>query len=542
MDSVLDGVTDGVLVVDGDWTITAANTVVANLLDRESGALVGADVRDIFPRSVASTFHDHFEGEDPKPTEVAFEEYFPELDVWLDVRTSVTGEKFVVYLRSVTDRRGLQRKLEDREAELARLGRINGIIQKVIRDLVGATTREEVEQVVCERLAATDLYEFTWIGEREMTSERVARRTAAGEYDGILDLVVEATADADTDGDSNADGTKSPEQTAMQTGETRVVRHLVDDESVPEPVRREAFARGLQSSITVPLRYGDTTYGVLGVYATRPNAFSKREQESLETLGIATGFVINATRQRNLLLSDTVIELSFRVSDSDAFFAAASAQLECELAVEGIVPLDEKSLLCYVRVEGASPDDLLELAENHPGIDAGRVVHETSDDTGGSVELTVSGSSPALVLIERAATIRTAEFDRGTGVIVAEVSPGGNVRENVEAVGEAFPNSELLSKTEHERSVETAQEFRSTLHDRLTDRQRNALRTAYHGGYFESPRDSTAEELAETLDISSPTLHYHLRAGQWKLLDAFFDEETEYERPATGDRQTKRNG
>jgi predicted DNA binding protein len=116
------------------------------------------------------------------------------------------------------------------------------------------------------------------------------------------------------------------------------------------------------------------------------------------------------------------------------------------------------------------------------------------------------------------------------------------VREVVEAVGEAFPDSELLSKTEHERSVETAQEFRSTLHDRLTDRQRNTLRTAYHGGYFESPRDSTAEELAETLDISSPTLHYHLRAGQSKLLDAFFDEDSEYERPSTtDDRQTKRN-
>jgi predicted DNA binding protein len=537
MDDVLDGVTDGVLVVDGDWQITAANAVVVDLLERESVALVGTDIRDAFPRSVASTFHEHFDSEEPEPAEVAFEEYFPELDVWLNVRTTLSGEEFVVYLRDVTAQRGLERDLEDREAELARLGRINSIIQKVIRDLVGATTRDEVEQVVCERLAATDLYEFTWIGEREMTSERVVRRTAAGEYDGILDFVVEGSTDA---ADDTAAG--SPEQRAMRTGETRVVQHLVDDESVPEPVRREAFARGLQSSITVPLRYGNTTYGILGVYATRPDAFSERERESLETLGVATGFVINATRQRNLLLSDTVIELSFRVTDSEAFFPPTSAQLDCDIVVEGIVPLDENSLLCYVRVEGADPGDLLGLAENRSGVDAGRVIHEATDEAGGSVELTLSGSSPVLVLVERAATIRTAEFARGTGVIVAEVSPSGDVREVVEAVGEAFPDSELLSKTEHERSVETAQEFRSTLHDRLTDRQRNTLRTAYHGGYFESPRDSTAEELAETLDISSPTLHYHLRAGQSKLLDAFFDEDSEYERPSTtDDRQTKRN-
>jgi predicted DNA binding protein len=535
MGDVLDGVSDGVLVVDGDWQITTANAVVENLLDRESAVLIGADVRDVFPRSVASTFHGHFGGGDPERVAVTFEEYFPELDAWLEVRTAVAGEEFAVYLRDVSDRKALESELEDREAELARLDRINGIIQRIIRDLVGATTREEVERTVCERLAATDLYEFTWIGEREMASDRVARRTAAGEYDGILDLLVE--------GGPDGDGTEGPAHAAMRTGETQVVRHLVDDESVPEPVRREAFARGLQSSITVPLRYGSTTYGVLGVYATRPDAFSNREREGLETLGVATGFVINATRQRNLLLSDTVIELSFRVTDSDAFFVAASADLDCELVVEGTVPFDDESLLYYVRVEDAAPGELLDLAGDRLGVDDGRVIHDATDDAGGLVELTMSGSSPTLVMVERAATIRTAEFDRGTGRIVAEVAPTGDVREVVEAVGEAFPNSDLLSKRERERAVETAQEFRSTLHDRLTDRQRNALQTAYYGGYFESPRDTTAEELAETLGISSPTLHYHLRAGQWKLLDAFFDESTEYERPThVENRQTRGNG
>ncbi|MDS0473429.1 bacterio-opsin activator domain-containing protein [Natrinema sp. 1APR25-10V2] len=529
MDDVLDGMTEGVLVADADWRITRANAVVEDLLERERDTLIGADIRDVFPRSAASTFHEHFGGDTPERAAISFEEYFPELAVWLRVRTTVMGESLAVYHRDITDRKELEREREDREAELARLDRINDIIQQIIRDLVGATTREEVERMVCERLAATDLYEFTWIGDREMTGDQVAPRTAAGEYDGILDLVIEGGADAAT----------GPEYTAMQTGETRIVRHLVDDESVPEPVRREAFARGLQSSIAVPLRYGDTTYGVVGVYATRPDAFSEREQESLETLGVATGFVINATRQRNLLLSDTVIELSFRLTDPDVFFVAASAQLDCTLVVEGIVPLDEASLLCYVRIEGADPDPLLEMVEPRDGVDAGRVVH-TATDEGGFVEITVSASSAALVLVTHAAPIRTAEFDRGTGLIVAELAPSGDVREVVEALGEAFPQSELLSKREHERPVETAQEFRSTLHERLTDRQRNALQTAYHGGYFESPRDSTAEELAETLGISSPTLHYHLRAGQKKLLNAFFDENTEYKRPAAIDDQQPR--
>jgi hypothetical protein len=524
MDVVLDNVSDGVFVVDPGWRVAAANAVAADLFERESGALVGTDIRETFPRSAAETFHEHFGGEDPEPAELAFEEYFPELGAWLDVRTIVAGETLAIYLRDVTERKDLEREIDDRERELARLDRNNAIVQQIVRDLVGATTREEIEEMVCERLAEADLYEFTWIGEREATSDRIARRAAAGEYDGILDLVVEGCA-ADPAG---------PESAAVRTGETQIVAQLVNDGAVPESVRREAFARGLQSSIAVPLRYGDATYGVLGVYATHPDAFSDRERESLETLGVAVGFAINAARQRNLLLSDTVIELAFRVTGSDAFFAATSAKLDCVVAVEGIVPLGERSLLCYVRIEGAAPDDFLGEAADRTDVDAGRVVHET-DDGGGLVEVTVSGGSPALVLVARGATVRTAEFERGTGRLVAEIGAGGNVREVVEAVVEAFPATELLSKRERERPVETAQAFRSSLRDALTDRQRQALRTAYFGGYFESPRDSTAEELAATLEITSPTLHYHLRAGQRKLLDAFFEEETAAERLGEAD-------
>lgn len=534
MGEVLDGVTDGVLVVDSDWRITTANAVAADLLERERDTLVGADIRGVFPRSFAATFHEHFGDDDSEPIEISFEEYFPELDVWIRVRTTTIEEQFAVYCRDITDRKALESDLEDQEAELARLERINNIVQKIIQDLVGATTREEVEELVCKRLAETDLYEFTVISEREMTGNRIVCRTAAGEHDGILDLIVESGADAD--------GPQGPEYVTMETGETKVVRHLVDDESIPESVRREAFARGLQSSIVVPLRYGNTTYGVLSVYALDPDAFSKRERESLETLGVTTGFVINATRQRNLLLSDTVIELTFRITDADAFFAAASAKLNCELEVEGIVPLDAVSLLCYVRVDGSDPETLLELADDRSAIDAGRVIHESATETGGLTEVTVAGRSPVLTLATYGATVRTAEFDRGTGQIVAEVAPSSDVREVVEAVGEQFPRSELLSKLDRERPIETVQEFRSGLHECLTDRQRNALQMAYYGGYFESPRDSTAEELAETLGISSPTLHHHLRAGQRKLLDAFFDDDAEYERPvAVDDHQPRQN-
>jgi predicted DNA binding protein len=50
------------------------------------------------------------------------------------------------------------------------------------------------------------------------------------------------------------------------------------------------------------------------------------------------------------------------------------------------------------------------------------------------------------------------------------------------------------------------------------------LRTAHEKGYYEWPRDRTAEEIADALDIASSTLHQHLRAAENKLISAFLSE------------------
>jgi predicted DNA binding protein len=82
-----------------------------------------------------------------------------------------------------------------------------------------------------------------------------------------------------------------------------------------------------------------------------------------------------------------------------------------------------------------------------------------------------------------------------------------------------------VAKRERERDVRTAGEFRRDLRERLTERQYVALKTALLAEYFRSPRGSTAEEVAESLGISSPTFHAHLRAAERKLVDAFFADE-----------------
>jgi predicted DNA binding protein len=55
---------------------------------------------------------------------------------------------------------------------------------------------------------------------------------------------------------------------------------------------------------------------------------------------------------------------------------------------------------------------------------------------------------------------------------------------------------------------------------RLTNAQREALVAAYEGGYFNSPREASLEEIAEGLGITQQSLSSRLRRGHRRLIAA----------------------
>ncbi|WP_169051783.1 helix-turn-helix domain-containing protein [Halorhabdus amylolytica] len=57
----------------------------------------------------------------------------------------------------------------------------------------------------------------------------------------------------------------------------------------------------------------------------------------------------------------------------------------------------------------------------------------------------------------------------------------------------------------------------------LTTRQREVLETAYEMGYFEYPRNASAEVIADELGVATPTFTEHLAAAQRKLLERLLE-------------------
>ena len=499
----------GILEASPDGIVDALNRAAGTVLEVDPGSVVGHRIGEVFPRSVDDTVPRAFE--EGVSEERSVEEYYPELDRWLAVTIVPTDGAVTLYLRDRTERRRTERTIERLRNDVDRLVVTNELISDLLGELVEASTREEIAETICERLGATDLYEFAWFGERELGGDGLVVRGAAGEGGRTLERITELL-----DGSATI-----PEQRAIETATPQVVHSIGEDPSVPETVRRAAFADGLQSSLAIPLTYGSSVHGVIGVYAADRDAFSDRERASFTTVGEMAGFAVTAARHRTLLLSDTVVELAIEVTDPDAPMVATATDLDAELELAGLVSGSDERVLCYLSVDEV-PERVERALADTDGVVDTREVADHGD--GGSVEVTLGDATPLGLLASLGVTVRSAGFEPGVGRIEVDLPPEEDVRRVADAVTGRF-DAEVVAKRERERSTTTARAFREELHDRLTDHQENALRTAFLADYFESPRGSTAEEVAEALEITGPTLLYHLRAGERKLLEAFFDHE-----------------
>jgi len=509
MDERLNRAPVGVIEATADGTVTGVNDAARESVGVDPDDAAGAPLSAVFPRSVEGSLRDAFDDEGVDDAE--FEEYYPEPDVWLAVTVVPTADGATVYLRDVTARRRNAQDVERLRTERDRTAVIDELLSAVLANLVSASSREEIAETICTELGDTDLYEFAWVGERDVDGDGLVVQAAAGQTGETFAAVRDALG-----GDAT-----TPEERAAERGESQVVQPLAEGDEMPESVRVAGFADGVQSMLAVPLVYGSNVYGAVGVYADGRDAFSERERASFETLGGVAGLAVTAARNRSLLLSDTVTEVTFSVGD-DSALASLSAALDVDVALEGVVPYGADALLCYLALGTDDADAVRRAAADIDGIGDVRALSESG--AGRAFEVELRGETPLLTVSTLGGTVREATFERGgRGEIVVNLPPDGEVRRMAEAIRREF-DADVVAKRERKRSVTTPSELRDALESRLTDRQRTVLRTAYLADYFESPRGSTAEEVAASLDITGSTLLYHLRASQRKLLAAFFEE------------------
>ncbi|MFC7131804.1 MULTISPECIES: histidine kinase N-terminal 7TM domain-containing protein [Salinibaculum] len=488
--AALAGVDDGVVIVGDEKEIL--------YLNRAASDIFGCDREDPFGEpleTLLSTDELDFESEDAFAELVIGERTYEVTTAPItDQRDLLIG--YTILLHDVTSRERRERRLRQQRDELAQLEQINHVIRSVNTALVNATTRDEVAETVCETLVSNGLYEAAWFGSGLSGASGTVAMTAGDDSPRRLDSPEDLPSDVTLSG-ASADAD---------------VPAVADEASAPRPDGG--------NRTTVPLVHGRTVYGALVLRTERDEGFSKREREVLGELGETIGRAIQAVEHRQLLLSDAVVELEFRSTDPGDVFVVLSEQAgPCTL--DGIVPGEGGALLAYVTVDDATAAEVQRVVDAASGVPEARTVSENGATT---VEVSLTSGSLCCPLVEYGANVRSAEATDGECRLVAEVSPESDVRSVVEHVTESFPETELRAKRELEPTAEDHAALPGDGLDDLTDRQQEALEAAFRAGYFEWPRESTAEDVAESMDISSATLHNHLRKAEKRLLAEFFEE------------------
>jgi predicted DNA binding protein len=90
-------------------------------------------------------------------------------------------------------------------------------------------------------------------------------------------------------------------------------------------------------------------------------------------------------------------------------------------------------------------------------------------------------------------------------------------------VREGYGGAKLVSKQQVAAAESDTESSGPVALDELTDRRLEVLRTAYHAGYFSWPRETSGEDVADLLDISSPTFSQHLRAAEQSVFQMLFE-------------------
>ncbi|WP_424016839.1 PAS domain-containing protein [Halorientalis pallida] len=410
-------------------------------------------------------------------------------------------------LTTAIERVGNERKLRRQREQLAALNNLNAVGRDIIRALLRQSTREEVETLVCERLADSDSYAFAWVGAVDETEDVVVARAEAGVTDYLGDTTIRVDDSEDAQG---------PTGQAFRTGELQVCQNVRSDPDYAQ-WRDRAREYGYRASAAVPISAENTVYGVLNVYTERADAFGTEERAVLGGLGDVMGHAINAIERQRLLMSDEITEVEFRIRDLLENFGL-EAEPTGTVTVAETIPTGGDTYLAYGSASDGAQAWLERLVDVIPHWRDLTYVGTVGGDPRFEIHL---DDPPILSLLSaHGGRVKTARITDGDYHMTVELPPDASVRTVVDGVQAVYPEAEMLVQRRTTLDGRDGGHHGLDLDAILTERQLAAVEASYYAGFFEWPRESTGEEVADALGISPPTFHQHLRAAEGRILAA----------------------
>ena len=514
--TLVDNIPDGAVVLfDDDFRYTTAGGELLDQIDVTPDELAGQTIYERYSADLVDAIEPHFLATlDGERRSVTVENHGRELALRILPVGDAVDFSGMLMVQDVTEQNTQERRLRRQREQLAALNDINEVASEITTAVIDQSTREEIEQTVCDALAAADAYEFAWLAGIDPTTNTFEPRAEAGTR-GYMDDVTISIDPADSTGDG-------PGATAIRERETRVVQDVFSDPRF-EPWREAAAEYGFNAVAAIPITHDRTVYGVLGVYADRENAFDDAERTIVSRLGEVVGHAIAATERKRALMSDELVELEFLIQDGLSVIDDP-IEMEGSIVLEETVHVGDDEFLVYATATGDGLDAASALVDTLPHWEEFTVVSAGDPAT---IELRLVDPPVLSVVTAMGGYIDDVVIADGDYRMTIHLAPTAEVRHVIDTIEATYPSVEMVRRKQISRSSDDPHRVRRQYMEELTARQRAALDAAYHAGYFEWPRQTSGESLAESLDVSPPTYHQHLRTAEGKVLDALYTTMTE---------------
>ncbi|WP_435157369.1 PAS domain S-box protein [Haladaptatus sp. DFWS20] len=500
-----------VVLFDEDLQYLTVGGEVFDGLDSSADDLEGEKISERLPaelrEEVEPRYRAVFDGE-TRDFEVDFDSQIRRIQafpIYDDQGTVFAG---MAMSQNITDRIERERRLKRQREYLSALNHLNDVFHDITEAVIDQSTREEIETIVCDRLADTDAYQAAWIGDVDIYTQTVNLRTESGVERYLDDITISVDPE-----DKRSNG---PTGRAILQREIQTTQDIHTD-SKYEHWRDSAQQYGFRSSAAIPIVYEETLYGVLNLYSDRPDAFTDEKCEIIGQLGEITGYAIAAVERKQALMSDEVVELEFHLSD---FFETLEIGETTggRITLDQTVPATDSTYLIYGTVTTGARDALDALVDQLPHLDSMTVIDVEKDVL--RFELQLSEPPVLSTVASQGGSVEKAVIEDGDFHMRIHLAPSMDVRAIINTVQEEYPTAELLAQRQVSSTDDPIVQLERLLEENLTDRQWTSLNAAYNSGFFEWPRPTPGKDIAESLDISSPTFHQHLRAAERKVFDA----------------------
>lgn len=110
--SILESITDCFFAMDKQWKVTYWNKEAEYIMQTTREKIIGKILWEVFPDAVPLSFYDHYQRAMRENVVVHFDEFYPTLQLWLEVSAYPSEEGLSVYFKDVTGKRKAQEQIK----------------------------------------------------------------------------------------------------------------------------------------------------------------------------------------------------------------------------------------------------------------------------------------------------------------------------------------------------------------------------------------------------------------------------------------------